>query len=254
MASATTYHGDVMQFANGQTMGGAYRAPDPPVKIATLEIAFTAENAATTTFTDSSGAAKVVHAKASRSNQWQSQFPKPGRFPFPKRYVGSFSFESDITENEVHVHWTVVGTGFTLTPTSAPPGGTGILDYAQTDGTMQLELSGTTADCTESGRLNVDLPAGTIALSISTYGGYTVRLNILGELVDGLLTCPGPPATQIHVPVPYPGVTSKYSAAVNNHDADGNYQKGSIHDEWHEFPGPGTQAHGVIVLKAAYGP
>ena len=255
MTSPTTYHGDVLQFANGQAMGAAYRPPDAPVKIATLDIAFTAQNEATTTFTGTSGAARVVQAKASRSNQWQSQFPKPGRFAFPTSYVGGFTFDSYITDGINNLHWTIIGVGFTLVPQSAPPGGTGFLDYAGAGGTVQYVLAGTTAGaCTEIGRANDDLPPGSAEISISTFGGYTVTLNLPPAVVDGSITCPGPPSITVPVTVPYPGETSKYTAAVNNLDINSHYQKGSIRDEWHQAPGPFERVDGFISFTAKYGP
>jgi hypothetical protein len=254
MASATTYHGDVMQFANGQTMGGAYRLPDAPVKIATLDIEFTAENEAATTFTDLSGTAMSgLRAKAGRSNHWQPQFPKPGRFQFPDAYVGGFSFDSVLSNPAGTVHWTFVGTSFSLNPTGPVPGGTGSRDYAQTGGTMQLSLSGTIADCTESGTFNVDLPPGSITLRVSTFSLYTVTLNLSAAVVNGRITCPGPPATQVPVPVPWPGATDKFTHAVNNLDLNGRYQRGSITQKWHENPGPGSTVDGFVNLVAVYG-
>ena len=98
MLDATTYHGDVLQFANGQTMGGAYQPPVPPTKIATLDIAFTATDEATLTFTEASASgASTGRAKAggkSSSKSLQPQFPKMGTYQPPAALSGYLSVNS----------------------------------------------------------------------------------------------------------------------------------------------------------------
>src|SRR5579862_3555570 len=101
MTDPTTYHGDVLQFANGQTLGGPYHPPGVPTRVGTLDIEFTAANAATLTFTEtlaSPAAGDRAKAAGSRSStrNVQPQFPKPGTFQYPQYYVGSFVFRSQV--------------------------------------------------------------------------------------------------------------------------------------------------------------
>jgi len=93
MNSDATYHGDLLQFANGQTIGGPYKAPTS-TKIGTVDIAFTADDEATATFTSaaSSGAKRAaVKAGGTGQRSLTPQFPKAGNYVFPQRVQGTAS-------------------------------------------------------------------------------------------------------------------------------------------------------------------
>ncbi|HKT79765.1 MAG TPA: hypothetical protein VJP86_06065 [Vicinamibacterales bacterium] len=98
MASPTTYHGDVLQFAGGQTMGGPYRAPDPPSTVSTVDIEFSATDDAMLTFTDgTASAASALRDKAARTRTRpiQPQFPKTATYQPPATFSGSFTLNSN---------------------------------------------------------------------------------------------------------------------------------------------------------------
>lgn len=65
MSSPTTYQGDILQFAGGQTMTGPYRPPGTPRNIGRLAVEFAGEEEATLTFTSlASPAAGPVASQA----------------------------------------------------------------------------------------------------------------------------------------------------------------------------------------------
>lgn len=91
MNDDATYHGDLLQLANGQTMGGPYKAP-ASTKIGTVDIAFTADDQATITFTStaSSRAARgAVKAGGTSQRSLTTQFPKSGNYVFPPEFFGT---------------------------------------------------------------------------------------------------------------------------------------------------------------------
>jgi len=89
MNDDATYHGDVLQLANGQTMGGPYKAPTS-TKIGTVDIVFTEDDQATVTFT-STVSSGVTARKAGQSSQRSltTQFTKNGGYVFPPSFYGS---------------------------------------------------------------------------------------------------------------------------------------------------------------------
>ncbi|MEO8755581.1 MAG: hypothetical protein ABI624_23195 [Casimicrobiaceae bacterium] len=95
MTSPTRYEGSWLQFANGQTMTGAYRPPAAPVTIGRLAVEFTSAEDATFTFTEPGAAAAEsgAHDKAGRivNVAVKRQF-KSKPYPYPKRYDGNFSY------------------------------------------------------------------------------------------------------------------------------------------------------------------
>jgi hypothetical protein len=98
MESATTYHGDVLQFDGGQTMGGPYRAPNPPSTVSTVDIVFGATDAATLTFTDGTASAtSALRDKAgrTRTRPIEPQFPKMGTYRPPATFTGTFTLTSN---------------------------------------------------------------------------------------------------------------------------------------------------------------
>ena len=92
MASETTYQGDLVQVANGQTLSGPYHPPSTPVSVGTLAISFTAPDAATLTFNGngSSPSAIRVEAGPSRTTTIQREFTTPiHSYTFPPGYDAS---------------------------------------------------------------------------------------------------------------------------------------------------------------------
>ena len=263
MSSSTTYHGDVLQFANGQTMGGAYQPPTAPVKIATLDIEFTAQNEATITFTDASGTASVMQTKRGpRSKPLQPQIPKPGRFVFPKSYSASFDAESDFSG---------VGAGkLTITSasipmkesfTAGPPGAYRL--YVQDPQGFQgllpdvtFAYSANIDDCTETGTLTVQLPLNNLQLQVTSFSKYTVTLNVSPAVIPTTITCPDPdggPPTTVNVAFAWPGgVIYTHTARISSATPSGTYIKGFITDKWAQAYDAGGHASIFVSFVPSY--
>ena len=114
MASATTYRGSILQFANGQTMGGTYHPPGTPVSIGILDIEFTANDAAEFTFSEAPGATAEAFAKIAqlklkvgktRKDKGKPQFPRV----FPLVYGNQFSLTQTLAAGPMTVTRTFVG-------------------------------------------------------------------------------------------------------------------------------------------------
>ena len=259
MSSNTTYHGDVLQFANGQTMGGPYHPPSAPVKIATLDIEFTAQNEATTTFTDISATVKVVHAKAGpRSNPWGPQIPKPGRFVFPKSYSADFDIDSDFAGLGVAKLTITSGLNPMIESfTTVPPV---FRQYVQNPQglhgfypSVTFAYSANFADCTQTGTLKVQLPLDSIQLRVTSFSKYTLTLNVSAAVIPTTVTCAGPPATTSDLPFVWPGgLTYIHSAGINNLTPSGNYIKGWITDTWAQVDEAGGHASIFISFSPSY--
>ena len=89
MSSPTTYEGDLVQVANGQTLTGPYHPPSTPTSVGTLAITFTAPDAATLTFTGSApmAAAIEVEPPPSRTVTATREFKaSPHPYSFPSGY------------------------------------------------------------------------------------------------------------------------------------------------------------------------
>jgi hypothetical protein len=225
MSSPTTYHGDVLQFARGQTMGGAYHPPGPPTKIATLDIEFTAQDEAEVTFTGVAAAVEAARVKTggSRSNKWKPQFPKPPRFVYPQRYVTYFAITSTVANSEGTVQWAMDSIeNATLDPGTrytGPPLGPR-QDYVLRSGYhFRLMLTGGLAGCSETGSTDLVLPVDAVKLSVSAYSRYTVTFSFPATVVTGVIRCPG--ADPVTLPVPFPGLTFTTTAAIPNVDITG---------------------------------
>jgi hypothetical protein len=225
MSSPTTYHGDVLQFANGQTMGGAYLPPGPPTKIATLDIEFTAQNEADVTFTGVAAAVEAANAKVGgpKSNKWKPQFPKPPRFVYPKNYDTYFAITTTVANSQGKVEW---GLDSIQNPRLDPgiqyinPPRGPRQDYVLRSGyEFRLMLTGGLADCTETGSINMVLPADAVDLHVSAYSSYTVTFTFPAVIVTGVIKCPG--ADPVTLPVPFPGLTFTTRAAIPNVDLTG---------------------------------
>ena len=104
MSSPTTYHGDVLQFANGQTMAGPYHPPSSYTTVATLDVEFAALDAATFTFTEAPGA-RTLARKAGRSSTRivRPQLPKEPIYIPPKGFTGVLTIDTKTHVADVFV-------------------------------------------------------------------------------------------------------------------------------------------------------
>lgn len=116
MASPTTYKGSWQQFANGQTLAGAYRSPTGPVTVGQLTVEFTALDEATLTFTDSvTAAAAGFDSKANKIIEFPVKRKHPAKptYDLPARYDGRFTLKMayDKTISGISQKFTTVVTG-----------------------------------------------------------------------------------------------------------------------------------------------
>lgn len=118
MTGATTYSGSLLQFANGQTLTGAYWPPSAPATVGSLAVSFTAEDAATLTFTGNVGVASDLSPKtaASRSINIVREFhPSMRPYDVPIAYTGSFvqtvEIHDTVVFESVNVTVVAIGTG-----------------------------------------------------------------------------------------------------------------------------------------------
>lgn len=96
MTSGTSYTAPVLQFANGQTVGGPYHPPGPPVAVGSLTLDFESPEEATLTLNDATKAAGSSSPKRGRMIKLKTQFrPKPT--PLPYGWTGMLRFKEDAT-------------------------------------------------------------------------------------------------------------------------------------------------------------
>jgi hypothetical protein len=207
MSSATTYSGAVLQFANGQTMGGPYHPPGTPATVATLDVQFTAANEATLTFTEAS-AAGVNSAKAGRTRTTNvtTQLPQVPFYIQPLGFAGFFSddktahFAQSGVTSDLHY-------SFYLDVTLRPLDNVPELEktYTMTSGSITLALQSNSVDslatCTQSGSTTFsvsDLGSNHLFyLDASVFERYSLVIDF-GEgtlAFDTILTCTGPGGT-----------------------------------------------------------
>jgi hypothetical protein len=190
MTDATTYHGDVLQFANGQTIGGPYQPPSSPTKIATLDVTFsTAASEATFTFNEVSASEAVAHSAKARRQSTKSvkpQLKKDGTLVAPAQYKGTFTLTStfDDTGTSTHFNWTFQSDSVTL----VKGGGQGIIPYAPQSVTIHVTIGGSFPPCSSiSGNVDLNLGADAVSLGLApTVGLFDIKF-ILPE-VDFIAT------------------------------------------------------------------
>ncbi len=223
MTDPTTYHGDVLQFANGQTLGGPYHPPGVPTKVATLDIEFTATNAATLTFTETPASpaagdrAKAAGSRSSTRNV-QPQFPKPATFQYPQYYVGSFHFRSQVTGGLEYSVFSVDNQ--TLTQGIYQPDAFQAYGPARDGYVITVQAGGNFQSCNVTeGSIDIPMPRDSLALNITPYGGYGLTFTFPAVVINATIACgDGQPVT---VPLPYPGQTFILRGAIPNKDLTG---------------------------------
>jgi hypothetical protein len=232
MASATTYHGDVLQFADGQTMGGPYRPPGPPSTVSTVDIAFSATDAATLAFTDTTASAAGdgrTKVGRTRTRSVQPQFPKAATYQPPATFTGSFTLNSNTHETAtlglvadyqhvvtMNVVWSAVN--------SHPLDEQIFYGVDVTRSTIQRSITGrivtTAGTCTQTGSITV--PFASVSdpnvLAVSTKRKYTLDVFLeAGALVTVTQTCvlagDGTPITTTFN-LPAAGVRFNYEGVV----------------------------------------
>jgi hypothetical protein len=236
MTDPTTYHGDVLQFANGQTMGGAYHPPGSPIRIATLDIEFTATDEATLTFTEATARAeKTARAKAggSSNKSLRPQFPKVSRYQPPAAFGGYFSVNSITHDTSTPgliydaQHTVRLDFGWKI-PVGIPVGpfpngeiGAGYLvDYS--NATITVTFNATAVEsagkCTQTASLTLPLGGGKAdSLSVTISRKYYLTMLVdFGDLLPVTQTCEfsdGSTVTTVF-PLPLADVTFNYQGVV----------------------------------------
>jgi hypothetical protein len=213
MSDATTYHGDVLQFGNGQTMGGPYHPPTSQTKIATLDVSFSTEaNEATFEFTESSSAG-ALSAQAGRrsSKRLKPQLKKDGSFVFPPQYKGNFNLYSHFEGPGTSLQWTLSAHDLVFVQD-----GDGIGKYTMRPSATLLEVSveGEIPNCTTiSGGVQISIPADTVKITVFNWQHppnvtFDVEFNLPPVSVDDAMGhCIGADGQPFDVPLPaaWPG-------------------------------------------------
>jgi hypothetical protein len=191
MTSETTYSGALLQFANGQTIGGPYHPPTAPATVAMLDIAFTGTAEATLTFTEGSAAvASASFRKAGRTKAktTQPQIPKKGTYVLPHQFRGFFS--QDQTTHHFTLTETDDGTSRVLLDSVVWVSDSQNPNYVNSNGTMTTVIDTAysipfVTDCEASGAgsIPLPLPQATNNLSVDAYQKYHLHLEI-PQLVD----------------------------------------------------------------------
>ena len=192
MSSPTTYHSDVLQFANGQTMGGPYHPPSGYSTIATLDVEFTAADEATLTFTEAAGAS-VLPRKAGRSRTdfVRPQLPKEPIYIPPKAFTGLLT-----VDQKVHID---KGDGFVddihyvhrfAMTLSTRDNGAGSFAYGDLEGELEAVYdsfdAGPQYTCTGHGERTQSLSGmGVDGLVFILSANNSQHYSLIGTLVEG---------------------------------------------------------------------
>jgi len=233
MATETTFHGDVVQFAGGQTMGGPYRPPGAPAPIGTLDIAFTDVDEATFTFTDPKSAVAAPGLKRNETKREQKQFPKP-----PPAYIGRMQAYAEYSSGG-SARWEINIDSVRLDADEeiAPLIGRGSAYFTQ-KGQMQVTYTANIAGCVGNASVTVPLPDGAIILQVLNNRTYAFGFNFPGFVVMGTLTCDGDttPFT-----VPFPGLknqTPGSAVPIPNQDLAGKHISWAVSKTYKEGAPP----------------
>ena len=110
VSDAKTYHGTVLQFANGQTMSGPYQPPSAPANVATVDITLDAPDSGTLAFSDATGS--KVHVKRQRRTPIRREFAPPP-YTYPLAFQGTFSYTAHThlsdsgVDNDIQITYTI---------------------------------------------------------------------------------------------------------------------------------------------------
>jgi hypothetical protein len=117
MQSPNVFRADLLQFAHGQTLAGAYRAPTPPAVAGTLTVDFSAPNRAEVTLSDDKS------AKGRRKSTVVKQYePMVAIYP-PKFWVGGFESTTILDVAGTHYSYNIDVPTMTWQRSTADPGG-----------------------------------------------------------------------------------------------------------------------------------
>lgn len=174
MQSANRFTGPLLQFANGQTLTGAYRAPTPPAVVGTLTVQFSAANQATVTLSDEKSFAKAGPKTIIILPMYELHPFVPAQLA--KFWVGGFDttrvFALDPVRNEytadVPVMTWAIPLPDDLVNLQAYPA-----IYKIVNGFAVVSTKQTSPFCEITGATSVDLGPGDGTLTIEANGSYT---------------------------------------------------------------------------------
>jgi hypothetical protein len=237
MSSDNTYHGPVLQFADGQTMSGPYHPPGTPKTIATLDVTFKAVNQAQFVFTELAATAQnQLEPKAGKSStkDLEPQFPKKFIYLPPETFTGYFGqyLETHYVGGTFLTADGDAATNLDIVWTHDPPdpkpdtfyyklsNGEMSVSYAETSKVVVPE--GGTTTCRHSGSITAKLGAGgvdtsTAILEVGVNRRYLLYVHIdegarpvptTGECIDseGGKTSFNPTVTSPNVDLTYESV------------------------------------------------
>ena len=218
--------------------GRAVPPPGEPATIASLDIAFTAQNEATFTFTEATPSAslrKQVKANRTKKKSLQPQLPKPGTFVFPAAYDVYFQLNGKASISGVTSAIALASAGISVSKVGT---GSEIQFYAQRIGTnpsFVLDYEYRAQGCTFVSTRTLDgVP---FELTITSYARYTLHFLVPPGTVPGQLKCPD---SNDPVVLPFPGFDVTFSGVVQGRDRDGARCAGCIYSNTTGQPAPGV--------------
>jgi hypothetical protein len=177
MQSPTSFRGTLLQFANGQTLAGAYRAPTPPAIAGTLTVQFSATNQATVTLSDErpQSLGKAGQKTIIILPQYELHPVAPPKLA--KFWVGGFDMKSVFAHDSIVFEYTVEVPVMTWAIPKLPDDLENLSAYPAIykieSGFAVVSSKQTGADCVITSAKSVDLGAGDGTLTVHGNGSYT---------------------------------------------------------------------------------
>lgn len=199
MESPNVFRGSLLQFANGQTLAGAYRAPTPPAIAGTLTVEFSAANRATITLTDDRPQ-PGVSPKTSKTIIILPQYELHPVLPesSAKRWVGWFDYVRVVTVGPIVNEYTVDVPVMTWLQQFDLDTGRYPASYQIESGFAVVGLKQSSPFCEIVGATSVDLTGGN--LTVNAGGSYIGTLS-KSVKIRANETCTFPGAGTVHASV-----------------------------------------------------
>ena len=206
MATPTTYEGQWLQSANGQTLAGPWQPPGAPIAVSDLSIEFTAIDEASLTFTGDAAANAAAAQPKSRVRIFTPVKPtrpvKPG--PLPARFDGSFTqsiFDQHLASGTTstitstvtgNLTWRLDTSELTRLPELKSPQAfyipTGSEKPLTLDYVVKTVGNGATCNGKVEG-LQLALPSSNSTLEVNGYGKFVLKLKFTVSTGTFVTTC-----------------------------------------------------------------
>lgn len=179
MQSPTRFSAPLLQFANGQTMGGRHRAPTGPASAGTITVDFSSPERATVTLSDDAPklakAAKVIEVQP-----FYRRPAEPSAVQPPGRWTGSFNeVLNAVGDGGTVITWRVEVAAMTWELDEVAPldGSAYPAFYSVRPGSFLIvDLQLNSPVCEASGVANVDLTSG--ELKVERDGAYRGKVSM----------------------------------------------------------------------------